>query len=174
MSCRNVFVIKAKNINNADCIYKKIAEYVKKQKISILFEPKGYWDEILNVFNCNSYYFSVTEGKGIVECDDIFSTEDSFDYAVQFPKKQFEEKEYEFLTTKLSFFNRIVEIVFSDENVESIEFYLSDQYSIVASDFDYLINVTDKNLTEALIKSYAPSNKNRRFGMKTAKFVLIR
>ena len=174
MSCRNVFIIRAKNTNNADSIYKKVAEFVKKQKISILFEPQGYWDEILSVFNCNAYYFSVTEGKGIVECDDIFSTEDSFDFAVQFPKNQFEEKEYEFLSAKLSFFNHLVEIVFSDENVESIDFYLSGQYSTEASDFDYLINVTDKNLTEALIKSYDPIKSNPYFGMKTAKFLITR
>lgn len=172
MSCRNVFIIKAKNANNAHSTYRKLAEYVKDLEISIMFEPQGYWDEILSVFNCNTYYFSVTEGNGVVECDDIFSTVDSFDYAIQFPKQQFKEKEHEFLTTKLSFLNRIVEIVLCDKNVECIEFYLSDQYSIDASDFDYLINVLDKNLSEALIKSYAPLKNNRCFGIKTAKFLI--
>ena len=64
--------------------------------------------------------------------------------------------------------------MFSDENVESVDFYLSGQYSTEASDFDYLINVTDKNLTEALIKSYDPIKNNPYFGMKTAKFLITR
>jgi hypothetical protein len=174
MSCRNLFVINAKNTKNSHTTYRKLNQYIIDHDFSILFEPKGYWDEILSVFNCNDYYFAVTEDKGIMECDEIFSIVDSFDYAVQFPKKQFKEKEYEFLVAKLSFLNRIVEIVFSDENVESVEFYLSDQYSIDVSDFDYLINVTDKNLTEALIKTYQPSKKANYFGIKTAVFSITR
>ena len=174
MSCRNVFIVKAKSINNAHCIYKKIAEYIENKSISILFEPKGYWDEMFRILNCNAYYFSVTDGKDIVECEDIFSTEDSFDFAFQFPKNQFRDKEYEFLTRKLSFLNHIVEIIFSDENVESIDFYVTGQYSTNESDFDYLINVTGKNLTEALIKSYSPKENYPSFGMKDAKFVITR
>ncbi len=174
MSCRNMFLIRAKSINNVNCIYDKLVEYVKNKNISIMLEPKGYWNEILSLFNCSNYYFSVTEGRGIIECDEIFTTEDSFDYAVQFPKEQFKEKENEFLKAKLSFLNSIVEIVFSDENVENIEFYLSGQYSTDAGDFEHLINITDKKLTEAVINSYNPWKKDEYFGIKTAKFLITR
>ena len=173
MSCRNVFIIRANSNNNANRIYDKLHEYVKNKNISIMIEPKGYWDEILSLFDCSNYYFSVTEGKGIVECDEIFSTEESYFYACQFPKNQFEKKEYEFLKAKLSFFDSITEIVFSDENVENIEFYISGQYSIYAGDFEHL-NVTDKKLSEALIYSYNPSKKDQYFGIKSVKFLIER
>lgn len=174
MSARNLFIIKSQNIENAKKIYSQLDEYMMPINYSIIFEPKGYWDEILDLLDCDSYYFTITNGKNIKECDNIFDTEDSFCYAIKFPKKQFEAKEYEFLYKKLSFFNNIVEIVFRDDNVEAIEFYISDQYSIDLNDFNWIIEVVDGRLSEALIETFKPTRKNKYFGMKAVKFVIKR
>ena len=172
MSARNLFIIKAKNIENAKKIYSQLDEYMMPINYSIIFEPTGYWDEILDLLNCDSYYFTITNGKNIKECDNIFDTEDSFCYAIKFPKYQFEDKMHEFLYKKLSCLNNIAKTVFKDDNVESIEFYISEQYSTVLNDFDWVIEVVDGNLSGALIKTFMPTKKDKYFGMKTVKFVI--
>ena len=174
MSTRNLFIIKAKSIEKVQQIYGQLDEYMMSKTFSIAFEPKGYWDPILALLECNNFYFAITNNEHTMESEDLFSLEDSFDFAINFPKNQFKAKEYEFLYKKLSFLNNIVNIVFKDNNVETIEFYISDQYSTVLSDFDCIIEVVDGKLVEALIETFKPMRKYRYYGMKTTKFVIKR
>jgi hypothetical protein len=147
---------------------------MKAKDFSIVLEPVGYWDEILNCLDCECNYFTVTENKHVIECEDIFSIKDSFEYARRFPRKYFHDKEHEFLHHKLSFFNDIVQILFEDPNIESLEIYISDQYSTNLDAFDRCIQVVDRKLTEALIGTYQPTKKDKYFGMKTVKFIVER
>ena len=173
MSARNMFVINAKTNENASNIYDILTQYMASQPCSIVFEPSGYWDEILKLLDCNSYYFSITDSTKHIECEDLFSIDESYDFAMAFPKKQFDNKVNEHLNTKLSFVNDIVKIIFFDPNVLNIEFYVSDQYSITLEDFHCLVSVLDKNLCDALIKTYNPSKRQDYYGMKTAKFLIV-
>jgi hypothetical protein len=174
MSARNLFVLKSSNSIDAKKIYDTLNEYMKSNEFSVIFEPKGYWDEILSCLGCECNYFTTTENKYCIECEDIFSTVDSFAFARKFPRKLFRNKEYEYLWRKLSFFDDIILIVFEDPNVEAVEVYISNQYSTDLDSFDNCVQVTDGKLTEALISTYEPSKKEKYFGMKTVKFIVER
>lgn len=174
MSARNIFVLKSIDSVNAKRVYDALSAYMQPNKFSIVFEPKGYWDEILNCLDCECNYFTLTEDKEHIECDDIFSTTDSFAFARQFPRKHFNDKEHEFLQNKLACFTDIIKIIFENFNVEVVEVYISDQYSTDLDAFKYCIQVTDEKLTEALIDTYGPTKKEKYFGIKTVKFIMER
>lgn len=174
MSARNLFVLRFNDTANSKTLYDVLDAYMKFTNFSIVFEPMGYWDEILNCLNCKRNYFTVTENKCVIECEDIFSTRDSFEYARRFPRRYFRDKEHEFLQNKLSFLNDIVQILFEDSCVKSVEVYMSDQYSTDLDAFDRCIQVVDRNLTEALIGTYQSTKKDKYFGMKTVKFIVER
>ena len=174
MSERNLFILKSNNSIDVKRIYDAVDMYMQPKSFSVVFEPRGYWDEILNCLGCNCNYFTLTESKEHIECENIFSTVDSFAFACKFPRKHFRDKEYEYLQDKLSCFNDIVEIIFEDPNVVAIEVYISDQYSTDLDAFKRCIQVTDGKLTEALIETYEPTKKEKYFGMKTVKFIVER
>lgn len=174
MSARNLFVLKSNNPIDTKRIYDAVDAYMQPKIYSVVFEPKGYWDEILNCLGCKCNYFTLTEGKEYIECEDIFSIEDAFVYARNFSRQQFRDKEQEFLRQKLLFFNDIVNIIFQDRNVETVEVYISDQYSTDLDAFKCCIQVADEKLTEALIDTYKPIKKEKYFGMKTVKLIIER
>ena len=174
MSARNLFVLKFNKPGDIKRIYSDLNSYMESKEFSVVFEPKGYWDEMLTCLDCESNYFTVTESKRHIECEDIFSTADSFEFARRFPRRDFRNKEHEFLQHKLSFFNDIIQIVFKDVNIQVVELYISDQYSTDCDVFHYCVPVADGNLTEALIATYKSTKKNKYFGMKTAKFIIER
>ena len=174
MSARNLFVLKSNNPIDTKRIYDAVDAYMQPKIYSVVFEPKCYWDEILNCLDCKCNYFTLTEDKKYIECEDIFSIEDAFVYARRFPRKQFRDKEHEFLQHKLSFFNDVVNIIFQDRNVETVEIYISDQYSTSLDDFKNCIPVNDRDLTKALIGTFESTKREKYFGMKTVKFIIER
>ena len=147
---------------------------MKDKKFGILFEPKGYNDDFLESIKCENQYFVLTDSDNCIECGDIFSTVDSFEYATIFPKKQFSNKEYEYLYNKLFFLNDIIKIIFSDIYTLSVEVYISNQYSTTIDDYNEVTNVVDGKLTEAIIKSYEPVKGNNYYGLKTIKFFVCK
>ena len=172
MSVRNIFLIKLKKDININLVYNELDEFMMNNKFGIQFEPKNYQNEILELLECNSNYFTLTNDKNSIECEDIFETYDSFEYAISFPKCEFKKREFEFLFNKLNFIDEIVKIILKQENVESIEVYVSDQYSISLNDYSKVIMVSDQKFVKALIESYNPTKKDNFFGIKTVKFII--
>ena len=172
MSGRNLFVIKSEQEINNRCIYDDLYRYMETKKFGIVFEPQEYCDELLNSIDCKRNYFAITDNHSCLECGDLFSTIDSFEFAIKFSKKQFASKEYEYLYQKLAFLNEVIKIVFHDPNVEKIEIYISDQYSTSIEDYTVSCDVTNGDFTKALIKSFEPIESHAYYGMKTMKFLV--
>ncbi len=126
MSARNLFLIKLYKEEDVRYIYNQLHEYIKNNRFGIKFEPKNYYDEILKLLDCNRNYFILTYDKENIECEEIFNDNDAFKYVSAFPKKEFQAKEKEYLYNKLSFLDEIIKILFLNNNVESVEVYLSD------------------------------------------------
>ena len=87
MSARNLFLIKLYKEEDVTYIYNQLYEYMENNKFGIKFEPKNYYDEILNLLDCNKNYFIVTDDKENIECDEIFEDNDAFKYASTFSLK---------------------------------------------------------------------------------------
>lgn len=172
MSARNLFLIKLYKEEDVRYIYNQLYEYMKNNKFGIKFEPKNYQDEILKLLNCNRNYFIVTDDKENIECEEIFNDNDAFEYALAFPKKEFQTKEKEYLYKKLSFLDEIIKILFLNNNVESVEVYLSEQYSILLEDYSEVIDVINHKFVDALLESYNPTKKHNYYGMKTKKLII--
>lgn len=172
MSTRNIFLIKLKEDTNINNLYNALNEFMLKNKFGIIFEPKNYQDEFLLKLNCKKNYFSLTENKNCVECEEIFENYDAFKYAITFPKKEFEERQKEFLYNKLGFIDELIKIIFKNNNVELVEVYISTQYSFLLEDYSNSITVNDKKFVDALIKSYNPTKKENCYGLKTTKFII--
>ena len=92
MSVRNIFLIKLKKDININLVYSELDEFMMNNKFGIQFEPKNYQNEILELLECNSNYFTLTNDKNSIECEDIFETYDSFEYAISFPKCEFKKR----------------------------------------------------------------------------------
>lgn len=170
MSARNILIIESNK--TTDDIYKKLYNLIKMKECGIIFEPKDYWEPILFQLNCNNNYFTITEDKTTIECGGIFETVTSFEYAITFSKKEFKKREKEFLHRKLSFFDDIIDIIFSDKEVQKVEMYLCTEYSITLDDFDQVIEVNNGRLCDAIIGSYECTKKEKYYGCKTRKFVI--
>ena len=172
MSARNLFLIKLYKEEDVTYIYNQLYEYMENNKFGIKFEPKNYYDEILNLLDCNKNYFIVTDDKENIECDEIFEDNDAFKYASAFSKREFQTKESEFLFNKLSFLDEIINIIFRNMNVESLEVYVSEQYSISLKDYSEVVDVINHKFVDALLESYNPTKKHNYYGMKTKKFII--
>lgn len=172
MSARNLFLIKLIIDEDINYIYEQLENYMKSKMFCIKFEPKGYYDDLLDLLGCNKNYFIVTDEKENIECDEIFEDNDAFEYASAFPKKEFQAKEKEYLYKKLSFLDEIIKIIFLNNNVELVEVYLSDQYSFSLEDYSEVVDVINHKFVDALLESYNPTKKHNYYGMKTKKFII--
>ncbi len=172
MSTRNLFLIKLHKEEDIRYIYNQLNEYMKNSKFGIKFEPKNYQNEILKLLDCNKNYFIVTDDKKNIECEEIFDDIDAFKYASAFSKKEFQTKEKEYLYSKLNFLDEIIKIIFKNDNVKTVEVYLSDQYSILLEDYSEVIDVINHKFVDALLESYNPTKKRNYYGMKTKKFII--
>ena len=174
MSMRNFFIIKSQQNVNIEEMYMLLSDYVRSKTFGIVFNPKGYADEILEALEYPKYCFALTDNENCIECEEIFSTYEAFQYAKTFPRKHYAIKEHEFLRNQLIFLDDILEIVFRYANVDAVDFYLSDQYSTLLEDYHYVVEVADRQLTDALISTFMPRKKARYFGVKTTKFSISR
>ena len=174
MSFRNLFLIKLKKDVNISIIYKDLCEYMLNSNFGICFEPQKYYDEILELLECDKNYFTLTEDKNHIECEAIFGCTDAFNYASCFLKREFKKRDIEYLYNKLSFIDELLNIIFGHECVETVEVYISDQYSILLEDFSRVIKVEDHRFTDALIASYEPTKADKYYGVKTTKFIIKR
>ena len=174
MSFRNLFLIKLKKDVNISIIYKHLSEYMLNSNFGICFEPQKYYDEILELLECDKNYFTLTEDKNHIECEAIFDCTDAYIYASSFLKREFKGREREYLYNKLSFIDELLNIIFGHECVEAVEVYISDQYSILLEDFSRVIKVENQRFTDALLVSYEPTKEDKYYGVKTTKFIIKR
>ncbi len=172
MSARNLFLIKLKKDEDANYIYNELNDYMKNQRFGIKFEPKNYHDEILNLLDCDKNYFIVTDDKYNMECDEMFDTGDAFEYATLFSKNEFKNKIKDYLYNKLRFLDEIIKIIFQNEAVESVEVYISDQYSFLLEDYSAVVDVLNHNFVSALLERYNPTKKENYYGLRTTKFII--
>jgi len=177
MSSRNLFIINNTGVNNfirLKNIEVELVNLANYRKIGIHFNVLGYHDELINLLNIKHNYFCISESFTNIESEDIFSTNDSFEYIykLKLNKTQSEIKEKNLLIKKFTFLNEIINIIFNNlPNISSVDFYISDQYSSTLTSYQ-TIEVVDKDLTKALVDSYEPTKKYNYFGLKTVKLVI--
>lgn len=170
MSFRNLFFIHFKDING-NIELTEIRNYLSKLKYGFLFKPKNYQDELISKIIDNNFYFSITSHINSIECDDFFDLENAYLRSLLYPKIQQRKKEQEFLKKQFIFLDDVIKLIFTNENVESVEVFISGQFSTELEDYN-TIDIKDRCLSKALVDVYNPTKKDNYIGFKTTKFVI--
>lgn len=89
------------------------------------------------------------------------------------PLEQAKVKEKELLLEKFTFLNEIINILFQQQNIQSIDFYVSDQYTYLLSDYNQ-IEVENEDLNGAYLQMLKPAKEENYFGLQTTKFIINR
>lgn len=172
MSSRNFFIIKKVDESKPSGLEKiaiELIQFAIHRNIGILFNIDGYHDELLSLLNVKRDYFCVSESFINRESEDLFADYDCYLKVKDLPSEQAEVKEKELLLEKFTFLNDIIKIIFKLSNVKGVDFYVSDQYTFLLSDYDQ-IEVEDENLTGAFLQMLEPTIEANMFGLKTTKF----
>ena len=61
-----------------------------------------------------------------------------------------------------------------NDNVETVEVYLSDQYSILLEDYLEEVNVIKYKFVDSLIERYNPTKKHNYYGIKTKNLLYLK
>ncbi len=176
MSCRNIFVFQFKY--KPSCVELKSLQNQLKQiaidaKIGIHFDIKDYYDEMNMLLKLENNYFFISESDEILECESLFDLGDAYEFAKQFNRKFYDQKLNEYLTRKFWYFNEFIKVLFGFPFLEQIDFYISDQYSLMLEDFK-LKEVKEKKLLDAFLLSLQPQKEEKYFGLKTCKFIVCK
>lgn len=174
MSSRNLFVINNISENNQSNLIKfenEISVFARVNNFGVYINPIGYQDELICELNINGFYFCISESFSVIESEDLFSTNDSFNYIkeMKFKRKQAEDEEKNFLLRKFSFLDEIILIIEKYYMNSNIDFYISNQYSFTLLDYK-AIQVKEKKLTQSFVNSFMPQKKEKYVGLKTRSF----
>jgi len=174
MSSRNLFVINnisENDRNNLITFEEEMINFARVNNFGVYFNPIGYQDEVINELNINGFYFCISESFNIIESEDLFSTNDSFNYIkeMKFKRKKAEDEEKNFLLRKFSFLDEIILMIDKYFMSSNMDFYISDQYSFTLLDYK-TIEVREKKLTQSFVDSFMSHKKEKYVGLKTHRF----
>ena len=171
MSFRNIFVVHCEE-NSINSAIEKIRCFLAKLNYGVIYRPENYQDELISKIKDCKEYFTITINPNVVECDELFSLEIAFYQSLFYPKKEQRIKEQEILHKQFLFMDNVIDLIFGELNVYSIEVYISDQVSNCLEDY-YEVVINDRCFSKALANVYEPRKKENYIGFKATKFIII-